>query len=33
MNESVYEVIEQASSVLRLDFNSVEFANLIQKIC
>lgn len=31
MNESVYEVIEQVSSVLRLDFSSVEFANLIQE--
>ena len=31
MNKSVYEVIEQASSVLRLDFSSVEFANLIQE--
>lgn len=31
MNESVYEVIEQACAVLRLDFNSGEFANLIQE--
>ena len=30
MNDSVFEIVEESSQVLRLDFSSIEFAKLVE---